>query len=485
VSWVSFIAYCDEHRIDGRATTRPKRSDTTTNELFLNADAGAGAAGIRCALALSESGYDVHLIEANPHIGGHARAAQMFGGKHIRNPGVQAFEPLQWPNAIAFIEMLGGKLTQFEVHPQYVERSAEGDYRTVQSTVTAAEKARYMAAMFELVNIPEADGFSIGEWLIKNNFDTEFAKGFLVGTVIHLHGGYPLQAYLSYPARLVAWLSCSMTANVLLSDTTSYMKAAEDRLRQQGVKTYTGARAEVVKRSDISSTVKITTQGGVDQQGTSASSTILCGHLVLAAPPHSCVTVLGSTARADERSVLSSFVQTKDTVVFHQDQRWLPNDWVPGITYWAHTPSGADASTVNVNHAVISLTDNVTPVICTYDYSGHNYKFAGEQEQYTFTHITVTAETQRLRVRLDALQGQRNTHYIGAWINGIGLHEDAIVSGLQAANKILQVSGSNHQLTILPQIAPLHTPFCEPDTPITMKAIAQRRRNSSKAAAGK
>jgi hypothetical protein len=84
-------------------------------------------------------------------------------------------------------------------------------------------------------------------------------------------------------------------------------------------------------------------------------------------------------------------------------------------------------------------------------------KFEGETIKYKLTHVLVTPETQRLRRRVTRdLQGVRGTHFAGAWLSGMAIHEDAIRSGLNAANAIM---GGAHAYPLLEQVVPLHEPF--------------------------
>ena len=79
----------------------------------------------------------------------------------------------------------------------------------------------------------------------------------------------------------------------------------------------------------------------------------------------------------------------------------------------------------------------------------------GETERVSFTHVRVTLEAEQLRKDVRKIQGVNRTFYCGSWLEGLTLHEDAVVTGLKAANGILSSMGLN-PVVILERAVPLN-----------------------------
>ena len=197
---------------------------------------------------------------------------------------------------------------------------------------------------------------------------------------------------------------------------------------------------------------------------------------MVAVQPHIALgQVLGDEmASENERSVLSRFVHTVDTVLVHQDEKngaTMPRD----RRHWkVHNlllpPPGSQpvrSTTVPVTIFAPCSLDKTTPILATYCYDASHpapqalsAASGAGVDRFTFTHCKVTPETQRARRDLAALQsrggGRGVLQFCGSWSRGMTLHEDAIVSGLEAANRIL---GPDRQYRVLQAAVPLPPPF--------------------------
>ena len=98
--------------------------------------------------------------------------------------------------------------------------------------------------------------------------------------------------------------------------------------------------------------------------------------------------------------------------------------------------------------------DKSTPIYATYDYAAA--RTSDDPDAFPFEHVQVTPETQRLRRRLKTLQGKECVHFCGSWSRGLTLHEDALVSALECANRIL---GATKSIEILSPPLPMPEPF--------------------------
>ena len=71
---------------------------------------------------------------------------------------------------------------------------------------TEEEAKRFIVALTQALDRPESDGETVGDLIGRLKLSNEFLSTWFVGGVIHYFAGHPLQYYLDYPARLLAWM---------------------------------------------------------------------------------------------------------------------------------------------------------------------------------------------------------------------------------------------------------------------------------------
>jgi hypothetical protein len=121
----------------------------------------------------------------------------------------------------------------------------------------------------------------------------------------------------------------------------------------------------------------------------------------------------------------------------------------------------------------LSDMDRTTPIVVTYDYAtahedSAEERFQGPTEREAYVHVRVNPHTESLRRGLHFLQGHKRTQFCGAWTAGLTLHEDAVVSGLEAANHILVAAGLStvavlRRATELPSCGMMRMPLSRPE----------------------
>ncbi|MBT6488828.1 MAG: hypothetical protein HOK97_03635, partial [Deltaproteobacteria bacterium] len=276
-----------------------------------------------------------------------------------------------------------------------------------------------------------------------------------MGGVILYFGGHPTQHYLNYPLRLIAW----MWQNNIAEETTEplelfrvkdseYIDALADFLQSRGVNIHTGVEVAISERNENSVTL--------DAAGESHQF----GEVVLAIQPQCSAKLLGKHASPDERTILESFEYSVDTVAVHQDESYMPQDkslWrLANIRLPNSSAPDADRSqTLPYTLCAPCNEDDTTPILATYDYA-HTDHWPKSADLFTFSHAIVNPNTQRLRQKLENLQGKSSIHYCGSWSRGLTLHEDAVVTGFEAANRILDSKG---EYKLLSPPTPMPKPF--------------------------
>ena len=426
---------------------------------------GAGAAGLCSALALSEFGYHVTVYERSASVGGHATTREVLGKRHLRDPAFGVFRRRQWPNFQALLATLGvepislGQCQDWFDSP-FIGWFHEGGAPLQRDPEVMREGQRFTAALARSLRDPEADGRTVGELIEELSLSQDFVNTWFMGGAILYFGGHPTQRYLDYPLRLVAWMwessvgqGTSEPLELLRVRDAEYMQAFTSYLASRGVHIRTRTQARLVQRDE----------GGVHLECAHDDGELThesFGQLVLAIQPHQALEVLGEQRSEDERRILSGFEHTLDTVVVHEDAAYLPADpeqrKLASIRLPAADAAPATAAaTLPYTLSVPCDRDQHTPVLATYDYA-HADAWGEEVERFTFSHTVVTPKTQALRRELAQLQGRGSVHYAGSWLRGLTLHEDAVVTGLAAANRIL---GPNSEFRVLPAPLELPAPF--------------------------
>ena len=393
---------------------------------------GGGVAGMTCALSLAQAGYQVTLLEKRPALGGHATSKPI--GLHMRQPAFGVIMETQWPNAWALLNQLGVDRIRVSTAREGIVHFAPDGHEIPYDSIKD-EVERFGQEMVRRLHDPEMDGVTIGEYLSEEGYSDAFICYHFLGRVIHFFAGQPIEYYLSYPLRLIAWMYLGTVAHedelVYRVDNVRYREAFLTHLGVWGVEVFRDVDVSIVSRDDDGV--------GITYNGAAAAF----DQVVLAVQPHHALRLLGDRATPEEKTVLGGFRSTVDTVVMHTDPSWVPADrdtW--GFLHLrlpnAGEPLPTRGDTVPFTTAFTSDTDGDTPIFCTYAYA-HADAWAGAGPHWThrFEHLEVTPETQRLRAALVPLNGADRVHFAGSWTRGLTLHEDAVVSGLQAANRIV------------------------------------------------
>ena len=456
---------------------------------------GGGVAGMQAALALARSGFAVTLLEKSDTLGGHASNKKVLGGDHERDAAFGVFQANQWPNLVALLDELDVPKISLGVSDTWTDNPFWGwfarDGHTIPLELGDAEGARFIKDMRQVLEDPGMDGMTVAEYLAKQGeASREFLLYFFLGRIIHYFAGQPLEYYLSYPVRLIAWMVVNnpegQSTEVFRVQNKQYVQAFEAKLQALGVTIIKGATVRIDSREAEGVALTYSLAGSPDE-----TRALKAGHLVLAVLPHIARKILGDAADAQEAEILTGFAHTDDTVVVHQDASWLPEAAKRKVFNYLLPDAGealpSAAATVSGTAIGHCTRDMKTPVFATYDYAladrhsrgGGNPElpspWAGPVSRITFSHGTVTPATQRQRLALGSIQGQRSTHYCGSWSRGLTFHEDALVSGLQAANRVMADYGfrSQPQVDILEAKIPLPEPF---EAMPTAESAAKSRR---------
>lgn len=162
--------------------------------------------------------------------------------------------------------------------------------------------------------------------------------------------------------------------------------------------------------------------------------------LVLACHSDQALALLGEDASAAERDVLGAIRYQPNVAVLHTDERVLPQRraaWA-AWNYERAADTGREQARVCLHYWLNRLQPLpfAQPVVVSLN-PLHEIDPAHVLGRYDYAHPVFDLAAIQAQTRLVELQGQRYTHFCGAW-TGYGFHEDGLKSGLQAARLILQ-----------------------------------------------
>ncbi|CAB9513098.1 D-alanine--D-alanyl carrier protein ligase [Seminavis robusta] len=293
---------------------------------------------------------------------------------HERNPAFGMFLGSAWPNLMALTKELGVDLVPLATAREFRDVVGMGTANIPEAD--PAEVSRFLAKMHIVYKSGIGQEESIGQYMARNGFDHHFVVSYFLGRMITFFPGNTIQQFLDYPLDLVAWYVIAIGMSTL--DEMVF------RLRN---KEYMAAFEQrllslgVDFKFGCSPSIICRDKGVSISTGTGVNDILQFDKLVLAVPPVAALQVLASFA---------------------------------------------------------SDTDNKTPVYATHAYATFNeLEFATPTETMSFTHTRVTCKAIRLRKSLLQHQGTHSTYFAGGWTRGLMLHEDAVVSGILAANSIL------------------------------------------------
>jgi predicted NAD/FAD-binding protein len=407
---------------------------------------GSGVAGLSAAWLLSKA-HNVSVYEQDGRVGGHSNTVFVPGrtGPIPVDTGFIVYNELNYPNLTALFAHLGVETQTSEMSfavsleggtLEYSGSNLVGLFGQRRNLV----RPRFWRMLRDILRFyreaprllaVEAEP-SLGEYLEHQGYSRAFVEDHLLpmGAAIW---STDVASMRDHPAR----------AFVRFCLNHGLMRVAG---RPQW-RTVTGGSQAYVRRLSaafadrimVNAKVSAITRGPAGVIVHDANGTITrFDHVVIAAHADQALAMLADPSD-DEQRLLGAFRYSENTAILHQDERLMPKRkgvWAswnymggrdaasaePGqvcVTYWMNRLQSLDADVP----LFVTLNPSEPPaagrVLKTFQYHHPMYDAAALQAQGD----------------LSLLQGQRNTWYCGSYF-GAGFHEDALSSGLAAAEAL-------------------------------------------------
>ncbi|KQW32129.1 NADH-ubiquinone oxidoreductase subunit 6 [Rhizobium sp. Root274] len=407
---------------------------------------GSGISGLSCAWLMSRSA-EVVLYETEGRPGGHSNTVVAPGddrGTPV-DTGFIVYNDRNYPNLVKLFEHLDVPTLASDM--SFAASLGDGAFEYSGSGLSGllGQKTNLLRPRFwrmvkdilrfyreapALLDRPELDGVSLGDYLASANYADSFIEDHLLpmgaaiwSTTASEMRLYPLHAFIRF-----------FVNHGLLTLT--------DRPRWRTVK---GGSREYVARilADFRGTVRLSTAVAHVRRLTVGVEVIdIHGHaetfddVVLATHANQSLDLL-QDADARERTLLEAFQYTPNVAVLHSDEALMPKrksvwsswNYVAGrqdgagdmlcVTYWMNKLQSLDPK--NPLFVTLNPCRPIDP--------------AKVIETFHYEHPLFDAAAIRAQRQIWQLQGHRNTWYCGAYF-GSGFHEDGLQSGLAVAEAL-------------------------------------------------
>ncbi|CZR57388.1 uncharacterized protein PAC_07277 [Phialocephala subalpina] len=446
---------------------------------------GSGCSGIAALWALKETGHDVYLYEADGRLGGHTNTVQWKAGKYsvgvdtgfiVLNTATYPYDKLCGCslsgdlhfNAANFINFL--KNLNVATEPTNMALGVSRDHGSFEwagknlASVFCQTKNLFSLQMWRmlfdivrfnqfaldvLINAEDKDPVNgqdiasttsdtetIGEYLDRHGYSDAFRDGYLIPITAAVWSTSPDKCIHEFPTlTLIRFLwnhhnlstiSTQPEWLTLKEGSRSYIDAVMKGFPSDHV--FLNSPVQRIENNASGRVVLYLEDGRTDT----------FDHVILATHGDQALSILGSSATEEERSVLSCFKTSQNEVVLHSDLTHMPqrrNAW----SSWNYMTLSPESEAFT---DMVSLTYNMNTLQHIPENKfGHilvtlNPLYQPDpvltQGRFLYLHPLYTPKAVQAQKQLRHIQNKRGISYAGAWTN-YGFHEDGFSSGLQAA----------------------------------------------------
>lgn len=411
---------------------------------------GSGVSGLTAALLLNDR-YDIHVLESQPRIGGHAHTVEVDTkqGRVAVDTGFIVFNPRRYRQFVAMLDYLrvasatsdmsfsvslndgrfeySGTKLGLLMRPDYWFSS---DYwRLLYDLLRFYRTARHIATQV----LKTHD--SVADLIQRMGLSAAFVNGHLLPMVAAIWSTPPARM-LAFPAQaLIRFMDNHQLLDFsdrpqwrfIQGGSHHYVDAIARRLSRP---IETGVRIQSISRHKTGVRLRLAAAGrGVEDRHYDGA--------VLAAHADESLALLADASPL-ERSILSQFRFQANTAVLHCDARAMPRRrrlW-GAWNYMEGRGSGATKSQLSVTYWMNRL-QNIRHD-CPLFVSLNPYQPIAADKIYgvfDYTHPVFDAKTHHAQRQLARIQGQHRLFFCGAW-TGWGFHEDGVMSAIAVAKRL-------------------------------------------------
>lgn len=406
---------------------------------------GTGISGLAAAYLLNRQ-HHVDLYEANDYVGGHSNTVTVEDqtGPLPIDTGFIVYNDHTYPNLIRLFDHLNVptkyapmsfSLTDLNTDWEYGTRSAAGIFATPANILRPrywrflVDFGRFFkAARLALVD-PVYEQMTLNQFLDRHHFSEAFRQFYIVPMVSAIWSS-PLKMAPEFPARYMMQfyenhglldVNSPVKWRTVAGGSQVYVRKILDTLRGE---VYTSTPVQAVERHAEGVTLWLPSGEARHYD-----------HVVIATHSDQALKLLVDPSR-QEQEILGAIPYEPGTAVLHTDKKAMPRrraawaawnylmradhaDQKASLTYWMNELQTLDTDTnyfVTMNPVVDIVPEKIIETI-------------------QYSHPVYTLDSLAARRRLPEINGQRHTHYAGAYFT-YGFHEDGISAGLSVARDL-------------------------------------------------
>jgi predicted NAD/FAD-binding protein len=406
---------------------------------------GTGIAGMSAAWLLSKR-HKVTVFEKQNRVGGHSNTVDTLLDD-LNTPvdtGFIVYNELSYPNLIALFDYLDVPTKASNM--SFSASLGNGDFEYAGTDVNSlfgqrinivrprfwrmlSGVLRFYREAPELLKKPIRADYTIGQYLIKNNY----SKGFINDHLLPMGAAIwstTASEMAEYPA--LAFIRFFESHGLLLLKNRPNWRTVDGGSKEY-VKKITASFADHIQFGGVKSVQRHDKQVSiVDNSGVVKKF----DHVVIGTHADDAFRLL-SDSNAQEKKLLGSWRYTNNRAVLHTDTSLMPKNrrvWSSWNFIEGHKSSTSKRLCVTYWMNRLQTLDLTTPLFVTLN-PVHEPKAGTIIQEFDYTHPFFDQEALVSQQKLWDIQGHRRTWYCGSYF-GHGFHEDGLQSGLAVAEQL-------------------------------------------------
>ncbi len=402
---------------------------------------GSGISGLSAAHYLSRA-HEVHVFESDERIGGHTHTvmAESAKGPVPVDTGFIVFNDRTYPNFCRLMAEL-----RVEAQPsdmsfavtdggtfEYSSRGLSGffaqkrNYFAAPHYVLFREMLRFNREAPKILDDPEADGMTLGEFLDAGRYAQVFIDRYLIPMTGAVWSMAP-ETMPSFPARTLIrfmhnhgmlGINTHPAWKAIRGGSHSYLKPLTARFRRN---IQTRAPIRSVTRMDRGVTFHF-----ADRPEQSFDEVVFACHGDQILP-------LLEDPTATEREVLNCFTTTRNETCLHTDATMLPKRSNARAS-WNYLLGDRGKVTLTYHMNRLQSLETAEDYCVTLNANG-SVNPQRALRRMVYEHPLYTRAAIRAQDRWAEISGKNHTHFCGAWWF-YGFHEDGVRSGMRVAESL-------------------------------------------------